>query len=169
MVEESANLLRASLPNGVELRVTCSDDAPCVQANSTRVEQAILNIVINSVHAMKSRRGCISIALEAAAEHELERSVAPGHYARITIRDTGEGMDARTLERVFEPFFSTKPRGEGTGLGLSIVRDIMQEHRGFVCPSSEPGRGTIFRLYFPAVALAGADAAPTVGPRPRCT
>jgi len=101
---------------------------------------------------------------DATAESLLH--ISPGQYVRITVGDTGCGMDKQLLQRVFEPFFTTKAQGEGTGLGLSVVYGIVERHGGAITVYSEPGKGTVFHLYFPAVdrpvAKGEAKAEPTV-------
>ena len=153
IVEESAGLLRATLPREVELVVTCANDAPPVLADATQVGQVILNLVTNAWHALENQPGRITLALDATTVDAASPSapgLPAGHYARITVSDAGRGMEPATLARIFEPFFTTKPVGEGTGLGLSIVQDIMQAHQGVVRATSRPGQGTVFTLHFPA-------------------
>ena len=146
IVEESAKLARTLLGPSVNLVATCAENIPNVLADATQVERAILNLVTNARHSLGDQPGTITIALDAV----IDAPGAPaGPCARIAVRDTGKGMDAATLERIFEPFFSTKTDGEGTGLGLPIVRGIMNAHRGTVVASSEPGRGSEFSLFFP--------------------
>ena len=140
------------------------DGVPNVLADATQVEQAILDLVTNAWHSLGDQPGTITIALNAVTDAP---GAPTGHYARIIVRDTGTGMDAATLERIFEPFFSTKPDGEGTGLGLPIVQGIMQAHHGTVLASSQPGEGSEFTLYFPAEASEPVASAPEAPKLPR--
>jgi PAS domain S-box-containing protein len=153
IVEEALKLLRASVPSTIAFEVQI-DDPPVVLANPTAVHQVITNLGTNAWHAMRTDGGTLRIELRrfevdaefCAANPELQ----PGCYARLSISDTGHGMDAATAQRVFEPFFTTKAPGEGTGLGLAVVHGIMQGHDGAVSLYSQPGEGTTFHLYFPA-------------------
>lgn len=182
VVEESARLLRATLLEGVSLRVECAPDAPAVLADATRIEQVLLNLCGNAWQAMhgQKRPGLIEVLLEAyvhapgesrsAPPANLYGEIRPGRYARLTVRDNGPGMDEKTLERIFEPFFTTKPAGKGTGLGLAVVHGVVQEHEGSIQVESVPGEGTSFRIYLPAVdapvpavAVQAADGAPAHG------
>jgi CheY-like chemotaxis protein len=124
-----------------------------VLADATQVHQVMMNLGTNAWHSMKERPGVLEVVLE---EFEVDRMMAeaqiqlrPGFYIRVSVRDTGKGMDAATQIRIFEPFFTTKAPGEGTGLGLSVVHGIMQGHEGAVHVYSQPGEGTVFHLYFP--------------------
>jgi CheY-like chemotaxis protein len=102
-----------------------------------------------------------------AALAERHAGLRPGDYVRLSVGDTGHGMDAATIGRIFEPFFTTKAPGEGTGLGLSVVHGIMQSHEGVVTVTSQPGQGTCFQLYFPACATEARDRADETAPVPR--
>jgi PAS domain S-box-containing protein len=165
VVQESTRLLRATLPAGMRLDVECAPDAPQVLADATQIQQILLNLCGNAWHAIEgqARAGVIEVRLEAHCVDEAphlgqERQSGgaraffrPGRYACLTVRDNGSGMDEATRSRIFEPFFTTKPVGEGTGLGLAVVHGIVQAHEASIAVHSEPGIGTSFRIYFPAV------------------
>jgi PAS domain S-box-containing protein len=158
-IEESARLLRATLPPRIQVRFDCADGTPDVMADSTQIQQVLLNLGSNAAHAIQGHAGLIGISMcpveldQAAAQ--LVGVSAAGTYARITVSDNGHGIDAATMQRIFDPFFTTKPKGEGTGLGLSVVRNIMRDHEGCIQVFSEPGHGTRFELHFPAAGRTG--------------
>ena len=153
-VEEAVKLLRASLPAMIAIETSFASDVPPVMADSTQIYQVIMNLVTNSAYAIGESAGTISVSLDkiAVVADTAPDGVKPGLYARITVSDTGRGMDHATLERIFDPFFTTKPPGQGTGLGLSVVHGIVRKHQGTITVTSTPGHGSIFALYFPAVA-----------------
>jgi two-component system cell cycle sensor histidine kinase/response regulator CckA len=154
VVEDAVKLLRASLPAGVELTVTCKADAPAVLADATQIEQVLLNLCTNAWQALEGPVRRIDVDLDGltldVAAAEALVNLRPGRVARLTVSDTGTGMDGATVERIFEPFFTTKPIGQGTGLGLSVVHGIVKAHGGAINVKSQPGNGTSFTLYFPA-------------------
>jgi CheY-like chemotaxis protein/anti-sigma regulatory factor (Ser/Thr protein kinase) len=116
------------------------------------VEQALLNLCTNAILAIGSGRGTVRIELNSRAlvQHPADQvGLPPGRYVTLCVSDTGDGMSSDTLARIFEPFFTTRQVGQGTGLGLSVVHGIMQTHQGGVDVQSEPGRGSVFTLYFP--------------------
>jgi PAS domain S-box-containing protein len=161
-VEEAVRLLRATLPAMIEIRTRFFDEAPAILADSTQIHQIVMNLVTNAAYAIGARAGRIDISVGSCPAPEKSSAsddVAPGPYACLTVRDDGAGMDRATLERIFDPFFTTKPAGQGTGLGLSVVHGIVRSHQGTIVVESEPGRGSTFRLYFPA-ALEPVSAAP---------
>jgi len=166
IVTESLKLLSATIPSTIEFDLSLAADAPTVFANATQVHQIMMNLGTNAWHAMKDRNGRLQINLEKCTVDEAHAAtqprLRPGLYARLSVSDTGFGMDQATLRRIFEPFFTTKPPGEGTGLGLAVVYGIMKDHDGAVTVSSQPGKGTIFHLYFPA--HAGEASVATVEP-----
>jgi len=153
VVEETVQLLRATLPGGVRIECRCAADTPSVLADPTQVQQVVLNLGTNAAHAMEGQPGRIDILVESVtlddASTQSNFSLRPGRYARVVVSDTGHGMDRATLRRIFEPFFTTKPPGRGTGLGLSVAHGIMQAHEGAIVAHSEPGKGSSFELYFP--------------------
>jgi len=154
LVIEALGFLRVTIPGGIRLETSLDPDAPDVLADATQVHQAVMNLGTNAAHAMAARGGVLEVRLDRGVlDRPLatrEGELAAGTYARLTVRDTGAGMDAATLERVFDPFFTTKSAGQGTGLGLSVVQRIMRSHQGGIVVSSTPGRGSVFELYFPA-------------------
>lgn len=156
-VEEAIKLLRATLPAMLEISCNFAEGLPPVRADATQIHQIIVNLVTNAAHAIgDGQAGCITISLD---EAHVAQGGAPqlkaGRYVRLSVADTGSGMDSATLDRAFDPFFTTKPVGRGTGLGLSVVDGIMRNHEGSVIVTSEPGRGATFRLYFPAAEPVG--------------
>ena len=172
IMAESIELLRATIPPGIALDTSVATDAPAVLANAGQIHQILMNLGINAWHAMKDFSGRLQVNLERcvvdAAHAATQPRLRPGLYARISVSDTGKGMDPATLRRIFEPFFTTKLPGEGTGLGLAVVHGIMDSHDGAVTVYSQPGEGSIFHLYFPAYAgVALAVASAEEGPVPR--
>jgi PAS domain S-box-containing protein len=184
VVQDSARLLRATLPAGVDLSVECAPDAPAVLADATQVQQVLLNLCANAWQAMQGqqRPAAIKVGLALymtngapyAGPERRSRGgrvdLRPGRYACLTVCDTGPGIDRATRSRIFEPFFTTKPVGEGTGLGLAVVHGIVQDHGASIAVHSVPAEGTTFRIYFaaveapaPAVAELAPDRAPAHG------
>jgi signal transduction histidine kinase/DNA-binding response OmpR family regulator len=152
VVEETASLLRATLPANIDLEVVCLASAPDVLADSTQIHQVLLNLVTNAWHAIGGLRGRIEMRLAAAPGPERQ-----AQFARLSVTDSGAGMDAATLARAFEPFFTTKPKGHGTGLGLSVVAEIVKQHGGVISVTSAPTQGTSFRIDLPAAVSAQPD------------
>jgi two-component system, cell cycle sensor histidine kinase and response regulator CckA len=164
LIGEALALLRASLPATIEIR---SDLEPGVGVvgDGSQLQQVVMNLCTNAFHAMRETGGVLDVRLETvvpdgalAAEHP--GLAAAGRAARLTVRDTGHGMDAATLERLFEPFFTTKAPGEGTGLGMAIVHGIVSTHGGAITVDSAPGAGATFQVYLPARGAAPAAAVP---------
>ncbi|MCU7376259.1 response regulator [Paucibacter sp. O1-1] len=155
VVEETYKLLRATLPAGIEIRLTLSDAPLHVQADATQIQQVLMNLCTNAWHALKDGAGHIEIGLEPVFLDEATAQglggLARGPYCRLWVSDNGMGITAEVRERIFEPFFTTKPVGRGTGLGLSVVHGILAAHHGGINVESEPGRGSLFHLYIPRV------------------
>ena len=158
VVEEALKFARAALPAMVEIRANVAAQVPAVAADATQIHQIVLNLATNAAHAIGPRGGLVEIDLTGFwVESETvsctldgATKLAPGQYARLTVRDSGTGMSAEVVERIFDPFFTTKPVGQGTGLGLSIVHGILRSCGGAVSVQSALGKGTAFHLFFPA-------------------
>ena len=167
VIKEALKFARASLPSTIDIQDHAVGDVPTVRADPTQIHQIIMNLATNAAHAMNGRGGELRIALtEVTVDADMARAlpgVRVGQYARLSVSDTGRGMDAAVRQRIFEPFFTTKAPGEGTGLGLSVVHGIMDSHHGAITVSSEPGAGTTFTLYFPADAAATPEVTRRIG------
>ena len=165
VVHDTERLLRVTLPPEIELTVHVPPDLPPVLADATQVEQAVLNLCTNAVHAIGSRRGRIRVdAALIQPDQRMRESLglSAGDYVAVRVHDNGPGMDAATQSRIFEPFFTTKPVGQGTGLGLAVVHGVMRTHGGGVDVHSAPGEGSRFTLYFPVASYTMVAALPEV-------
>jgi PAS domain S-box-containing protein len=151
---ETLELVRGTLPPAIDLQAELPGIALHVVGDPTQLHQVTMNLCTNAVHAM-GERGVLRIRLErveVAAERVLSHSTLhPGSYARLSVADTGSGMDETTLARIFEPFFTTKEVGKGTGLGLALVYGIVTDSGGAIDVASTPGRGSSFAIYLPRV------------------
>ncbi len=145
VVREALQMLRASLPSNVRIVDDIATDGQ-IFGDPTQINQVIINLVTNAAHAIGDLQGRVTLALTEDRETQPETT-----SVRLTISDTGCGMDQRTLGRMFEPFFTTKGVGEGTGLGLSIVHGIVANHHGRISVSSEIGAGTVFTIQIPCL------------------
>ena len=152
VVAEVLRLVRPVLPTTIELESVIDEGAPEILADATQLHQVAMNLVNNAAQAMPSG-GRLSVRVERATlsspPPEAPR-LSPGDYTRLTVSDTGFGMDEATQQRIFEPFFTTKSAQGGTGLGLSVVDGIIKTHGGSVVVTSKPGEGSSFAVYLPA-------------------
>jgi CheY-like chemotaxis protein len=147
-----AKLMRRTLGENIPVTMQFAADLPRVKADPSKIEQVLLNLVVNARDAMpEGGRLRIETARVDLAEAEAAREgLPPGRYAVVSVHDTGVGMAPDVATRVFEPFFTTKERGKGTGLGLAMVYGIVKQAGGSVSVRSAPGEGTIFRVALPA-------------------
>ncbi len=147
-------LLQRLVPEDIGFEIRCSEPDMCIMADKSQIEQVLMNLVTNARDAMQCG-GVLTIEAEPfVIDDDFIRSHGfgiSGTYSRLTISDTGYGMNDETRKRIFEPFFTTKKNDKGTGLGLSIVNGIIKQHNGFITVDSSPGNGSSFYLYLPLV------------------
>jgi PAS domain S-box-containing protein len=160
VIEEARRFLRATLPANVNIDVDAAPHCSPVMGDATQIHQVVLNLGSNAAHAMRQNGGTLRIALE-PAEVSPDLALTLGgppasSYVRLSVSDTGHGMDESTRRRIFDPFFTTKNTREGTGLGLAVVHGIVRSHRGAIDVESTPGRGSTFHIYLPTVAAENA-------------
>jgi len=156
VLEDAVRFLRSTTPSRIELRSRLTAADALVEANSTQIYQVLINLGTNALHAMRDlEAGLLEIGFETVELDEpyvgRHIDLAPGPYVRLTVRDTGHGIDQDVLERIFDPFFSTKDVGEGSGLGLSVVHGIVREHGGSIFVDSRPEEGTSVEVLLPRV------------------
>ncbi len=167
VIEDARRFLRATLPSNITIEVDVDPHCPQVLADATQMHQVILNLGSNAAHAMRAAGGTLRLSLRpaeiAAGQSATLGALTAGGYVRLSVADTGHGMDEATLRRVFDPFFTTKDTREGTGLGLAVVHGIVRAHRGTVDVESAHGVGSTFHVYLPA-AVGGAAPVPPPAP-----
>jgi signal transduction histidine kinase/ActR/RegA family two-component response regulator len=150
-LDDTLRLLRATVPAHISISTSVSDPALRVLADGTQVQQILVNLGTNSVHAMKEAGGTLAFSANGVTvgASDAQADLKPGEYVVITVADTGSGMDEETQRRAFEPFYTTKPVGEGTGMGLAVVQGIIASHGGAVHIESALGEGTRISIYLP--------------------
>jgi signal transduction histidine kinase/CheY-like chemotaxis protein len=156
MVKKAVKLLKSSLPATIELRIDIAENTGYIHADPTQIHQVLMNLCTNAVEALENQHGRIDISLQEVIVggpnglknlHELKN----GEYIVLSVADTGIGMSEDIMERIYDPFFTTRDVGEGTGMGLAVLHGIVTAHNGYIDVRSEPGRGTGFSIYFPKV------------------
>jgi PAS domain S-box-containing protein len=155
LVKEALQLLRASIPATIEIRESVDPNCDAISANPSQMHQILMNLCTNAYSAMRDEGGILVISL-AEIEISPDNYIAnldlqPGRHLRLEVSDTGTGIEKDKLERIFEPYFTTKPKDEGTGLGLSVVHGIVTSHGGHITVYSEPGQGSTFHVYLPVL------------------
>lgn len=152
-IKEALNLLRATLPATIEVVQRIDENCGPVLVDPTQIQQVVMNLCTNAFHAMQDHGGTLTVSLEETqiASDDLPANLNPVTYIKLTVTDTGYGMSKDIIERVFEPYFSTKKIGEGTGMGLAVVHGIIKGYDGDIQVYSEPGNGTTFNVYLPRI------------------
>ncbi|MCA1961896.1 MAG: PAS domain S-box protein [Desulfomonile sp.] len=169
-ITEMRKMLDRTIPKMIDIQLILSDDLAAINADPTQVDQVLMNLAVNARDAMPDGGELIIETVNIIIDDEYARThlnTKPGYYVLLMVTDTGEGMDKDTLEHIFEPFYTTKGVGEGTGLGLATVHGIVQHHGGHIRCYSEPGRGTTFKVYFPALSTAEESEGSVVTTMPR--
>ena len=155
VIQEALELLRATLPTTIDIRQSLASASGMVLADATQIYQVLMNLGANAEYAMRETGGILEISLDDIEVDEavaaLHANLQPGSYVRLTVRDTGAGMPKDVVERIFEPFYTTKGIGEGTGMGLAVVHGIVESHDGAMTLDSAPGAGSAFSIYLPRV------------------
>lgn len=167
LVRDAVAAATAKLPEGIELSLDIAEGLGRLKADTIQIEAAMANLIANAIVAMDGVGGkggtvTVGLALAGAGPHEGRRpppGLAAGPHAVISVTDTGEGMPPEVMERIFDPFFSTREVGRGTGLGLSIVQGVATTHGGALSVQSQPGAGSTFSLFLPLMEAAGNGAA----------
>jgi signal transduction histidine kinase len=154
VVEEVLKLIRAALPTTIEIRKEIRSTRDTILADPTQIHQILMNLCTNAHHAMRETGGSLTVALdnESLDNAKIETrnlTLPPGDYLKMTVADTGKGIPAEWINQIFDPYFTTKKRGEGTGLGLAMVMGIATAHGGGAGVISEEGKGTCFEVYLP--------------------
>ena len=156
IIKEVLKLMRASLPSSIEIKEEINTPPySCIIANPINIHQVLVNLCTNALHAMQDEKGILTIKLNKVnlteADVAFEPDVSAGSFIELIVSDTGCGMDGRTIERVFEPYYTTKKAGKGTGLGLALVHGVVKRSGGFIRVESELNKGTTFHVYFRSV------------------
>ena len=155
IIKESMKMLRSAIPTSVEFGQRISGDPCNVMGDAAQINQIVMNLVTNSSDAMSEKGGLLEVTLENVVLREEKPCfnwiLSPGAYVRLGMRDTGEGIEPKIMDRIFEPYYTSKEIGKGTGMGLSVVHGIVKRHGGGIRVESELGKGTIFEIYFPAL------------------
>ncbi len=155
ILKEALKFMRASVPSTIEIRQEIDALVDTIIADPTQVHQVLMNLCTNAAHAMRESGGVMEVRLDTPSPNGDRPESSPltesESYLRLTVSDTGHGMTPDVLERIFEPYFTTKDKSEGTGLGLSVVHGIVKDHGGYMQVRSEVGRGSSFQVYFPLV------------------
>ena len=155
IVKEALKLLRASLPTTIKIQQKIEKNTGVIKADPTQFHQVLMNLCTNAAHAMHEKDGVLKISLgnidldqkDTARHPELK----PGPYLKLSVSDTGDGIQPEAQDRIFDPYFTTKEKGEGTGLGLAVVQGIIKSHNGAITVESEVGQGSTFHVYLPRI------------------
>lgn len=155
IVKEALKLLKATLPPDIEIHEDLGREKTIIEADPTQIHQVLMNLVTNGVFALRGGNGILAISLREVDLDPISGSkqgdFPSGPCVRLSVSDTGHGMTPEVVERIFDPYFTTKGVGKGTGLGLALVHGIVKAHKGAITVYSEPGRGSTFNIYMPRI------------------
>ncbi len=154
IIRDSFKLLRAIIPSPIEMlqNIACENDI--IMADPTQINQVLVNLCTNSAHAMREEGGFLDVSLENVTLDEntvaqYYEDLSSGNHVKLTVKDTGHGIKPETIDRIFDPYFTTKGIGEGTGMGLAVINGIVKNHDGIINVKSEPGKGTVVEVLLP--------------------
>ena len=156
LVKETLKLMRASLPTTIEIREEIKEQGALVEADPTQIHQVLMNLCTNASDAMGEKGGVLEVNLDRINLDDTQTALSypdlnPGIYELLSVSDTGKGMDEATMERIFDPYFTTKKPGKGTGMGLAMSHGIVKSHGGGIQVHSEVGKGTTFQILLPSI------------------
>ena len=155
IIKEALTLLRASLPTTIEISQNIDKKCGAILADPIQIHQVMMNLCTNAYHAMREKGGVLGMTLTEVDIDSCDLGsnvdLKPGRYLRLTVSDTGHGMEPAEMERIFEPYFTTKGPGEGSGMGLAVVHGVVRSHGGHITVYSEPGKGAAFHVYLPRI------------------
>ncbi len=154
-VNEALKLIKSSIPSIITINSDIQDDCGLVMADQTQIHQIVMNLCTNAYHAMEETGGQLTTTLkelELVTEDIKDSSLDPGKYVCLSVIDTGTGIDHKVMDRIFDPYFTTKEKGKGTGLGLALIHGIVRSHGGQINVYSEPGKGAEFQVLLPLMA-----------------
>ncbi len=155
IIKEALKLLRATLPKNIAIEENMASGTARIMADATQIHQIVMNLCTNAHHAMRGVGGIMAVELKRihllTSEPSVPSGLIPGEYIQLSVRDDGRGIEPENLAKVFDPYFTTKERGEGTGLGLSVTLGIVKNHGGAIHVDSAPGRGSTFKVLLPVL------------------
>jgi signal transduction histidine kinase/CheY-like chemotaxis protein len=155
LIKEALKLLRATIPSSIEINSSVEEDCGLIKGDPTQIHQVIMNLSTNAYHALQETGGKLEVSLKEINlnyEESLQRvGIKVGRHLELTVKDNGHGMPPQVLERIFDPYYTTKKQGKGTGLGLSVTHGIIKNHGGDISVSSQPGVGSTFSVYLPVI------------------
>lgn len=155
VIRDALEFLRSTIPATIEIRKYLPDTEVIIYADSIQISQALFNLCANAAHAMEETGGILTISVEImilkADTVQAYPGLTVGTYLKITVSDTGSGIDPKIIDRIFDPYFTTKAFGKGSGMGLAVVHGIVKNHSGAITVDSRPGKGATFTICFPIV------------------
>jgi PAS domain S-box-containing protein len=153
ILEDTLKLLRSSIPTTIDIRHEISCERDTVLADPTQINQILMNLCNNSAHAMREEGGLLEVTLQNVklGVRNEELNLEPGNFVKLIVRDTGHGIDPKIMDRIFDPYFTTKGLADGTGMGLSVVQGIVNSYDGTITVKSEVGKGSVFEVLLPCI------------------
>jgi signal transduction histidine kinase/ActR/RegA family two-component response regulator len=172
LVKETLKLMRASLPTTINIMEQINEKGALIEADPTQIHQVLMNLCTNASDAMHEKGGALKVDLDRLNLYEKEAALLypdlnAGIYEMLSVSDTGDGMDSATIERIFDPYFTTKKAGKGTGMGLAVAHGIVKSHGGVINVHSEKGKGTTFQVLLPSIDGVVKSEAEELKPLPR--
>ena len=155
LIKEALKLLRATIPSSIEIFSSIDEECGLIKGDPTQIHQVIMNLCTNAYHALQETGGKIEVSLKEtnlSYEQSVQRvGLKVGRHLELVVKDNGHGMTPQVMERIFEPYYTTKEQGKGTGLGLSVIHGIIKNHGGDISVESRPRKGASFSVYLPVI------------------